>query len=95
MKFCENFLNQFIKYDIFPPTFKITWYAKNCVYIEGAKNLFSIKSEEIIVVINGGNLVLKGKGLYVASYGEQDLLICGKINEIKSIDKGDKWKGEI
>ena len=92
MGFCENIINVISKTGVIPPTFKITWCGKVGAYIEGAVNILGIKQDEILIAVKSGSLTIKGENLVISSCNDEDIVISGKILDIKFLERVKKWK---
>lgn len=84
MSFIEEFVRR-MKEDgfPFPPEYRWYVYGDYAVYIENASGIIEYTQDKIGVALKKAELTVKGQNLYVKSFCEGDLVICGKIVSVE------------
>lgn len=67
------------------PFFSATLVDGGVLFLEGVKSLKEFSGQKIVAVLKKGELEIVGEGLFIKKYFEGDLVICGKINELRKI----------
>ena len=67
------------------PRFRAVMFGDCAVYVENVKTIASYHSEEILLCIKGGGLLIRGKNLYVKKFCAGDVAVCGKICSVECV----------
>ena len=70
---------------VYKPTFKATLVGSGAGYFECVLGIKSYSEQEIVLLINGGEVLIKGEELFVKKFCEGDVAVCGKIRVVERI----------
>ena len=62
---------------------KVVLFAGRCGYFENVKSISSFSESSVSLLLKRGEVLVEGKGLRIARYGEGDLLLVGEIARIE------------
>ena len=65
------------------PIFRAVLFGDGAAYFENVSTIAKYSTEEIVLNLRKGSLVIEGCGLYVKKYCGGDVVICGKINCVR------------
>lgn len=68
------------------PQFRAVLFGKSAVYLENIIGIVSYEKEEILLCVKKGKVRIKGQNLYVKKYCLGDMVICGKITCVESVE---------
>ncbi|WP_243356055.1 sporulation protein YqfC [Bacillus litorisediminis] len=65
---------------------RITMIGQLHLYIENHKGLLSFAENEIRVLLDNGQLLIKGKGLVIKAILPEEILLEGRISQVSYLD---------
>ena len=68
--------------EIIPYPFRISLFGKGAVAVEGVKSIESFSEEMVALRLKGALLIIEGKHLKIAKYGEGEVALRGEINGV-------------
>ena len=84
MSFVDNILSSFgEEISLEKESNKIMIFGDKGVFLEGVSGIKSFNSEQIILFIKKGEIVVAGENLFVKKFCQGDVVVCGKINKIE------------
>ena len=85
MIFFENVKRALVAEHAPQPFFSATLIDDYALFLEGVKEIKEFGEKKIVAILKKGELEVLGEGLFIKKYFEGDLVVCGKIREIRKI----------
>lgn len=85
MNFFEDVKRALITEDAPQPFFCATLVGGSALFLEGVRSLKEFSSQKIVVTLKKGELEVLGQELFIKKYFEGDLVICGRIFQIRKV----------
>lgn len=67
------------------PIYRAVLFGDGAGYFENVRTIAHYQTDEILLCLKKGGLLVKGKDLYVKKYCAGDVVICGKITSIERV----------
>ena len=67
------------------PIYRAVLFGDGAAYFENVRTIAHYQTDEILLCLKRGGLLVKGKDLYVKKYCAGDVVICGKITSIERV----------
>lgn len=85
MNFFEDIKRTLITENAPQPFFSATLVDGSALFLEGVKSLKEYTPQKITTFLKKGELEITGEGLFIKKFFEGDLVICGKITQIRKV----------